>query len=148
MVSRRLFAFGALLACMLIFPVHAARPPVDAATILRAEQQRIAALVNDDFAALDRLLADDLTYAHSSTVLETKAEYLASLRSGALKYTALTHEAQHVRLYGDTAVLTGLSTVDALSQGKPGTVRLRFLIIYVQRRDQWQMVAWQSTRLP
>lgn len=116
-------------------------------TVLRVEQQRVAALVSDDFPALDRLLADDLTYAHSSTVVESKAEYLASLRSGALKYTSLKHESTLVRVYGDTAVLTGLSTVQALTRGKPGAVKLRFLIVYVQRHDQWQIVAWQSTRL-
>ena len=147
-MSRRLFALGALLAGVLILPVQAARPPADAATILRVEQERVAALVNDDFAALDRLLSDDLTYAHSSTLLENKVEYLASLRTGELKYTSLVHESQQVRPYGDMAVLTGLSTVQALSHGKPGTVKLRFLIVYVQRRGQWAMVAWQSTRLP
>jgi len=140
----------AIFGILLGWSVAATRAAQDNPTdlILRVEQQRVAALVNDDFPSLDRLLADDLTYAHSSTVVETKAEYLASLRSGALKYTALTHELPQVRLYGDTAVLTGLSTVQALSQGKPGTVKLRFLIVYVQRHHQWQMVAWQSTRLP
>ena len=147
-MSRRLFALGALLGGVLIVPVHAARAPAEAATILRVEQERIAALVNDDFGALDRLLADDLTYAHSSTLLENKAGYLVSLRTGALKYTSLVHESQQVRLYGDTAVLTGLSTVQALSHGKPSTVKLRFLTVDVQRRGQWALVGWQSTRLP
>ena len=51
-----------------------------------------------------------------------------------------------VRLYGDTAVITGAATIGLRGQAAPFT--LRYTLVYVKREGQWRMVAWQSTRLP
>ena len=140
----------ALFGIFLVWSVAAIRASQDnpTATILRIEQTRVAALEQNDFPALSDLLADDLIYTHSNAQVDNKKSYLASLHSGALKYISLAHEQQQVRLYGDTALLSGLTTVKSLSQGKPGEVKIRFLIVYLRRDQRWQMVAWQSTRLP
>jgi hypothetical protein len=116
--------------------------------VLQSEQARIAALVRDDYPALERLLSDDLSYTHSTAAVDTKPRYLESLRSGRLKYKSLDHEQQQVRLYGDTAVLTGLSKVCSIVEGQEVRLTLRFTIVYVKKSGRWQMVAWQSTRVP
>ena len=51
-----------------------------------------------------------------------------------------------VRVYGPTAVLTG--SADMVLRGQPDTIRLRYTLVYAKRDGRWQMVAWQSTRLP
>lgn len=119
-----------------------------AGEVLEAEQARIAALVADDHAALDRLLSSDLTYTHSNAVVDTKAEFMDSLISGRLKYRSLEHGDQQVRFYGDTALLTGVTRVFSTSQGAEVRLTLRFTIVYVHQSGRWQMVAWQSTRVP
>ncbi len=138
---------------LLLLSLHLATSAIRAAStaeaeVLSTERQRVAALVKNDLAALDRLLADDLTYTHSSALVETKAEYLSAIRSGKLKYHSLDHEQQRVRLYGDTAVLTGITKVFSTYHGKEGRPTLRFTIVYVKRAGRWQMVAWQSTGVP
>ena len=50
--------------------------------ILDLEDKRYAAMCGGDFAALERMLHDELLYTHSSGLTETKATWLASLRSG------------------------------------------------------------------
>jgi hypothetical protein len=128
-----------------------ARPAAGATAIdevLTVEQARIAALVEDDFAALDRIMSAGLAYGHSNGTLETKAEYLATLKSGRLKYKAMEHEQPVVRIFGETAVVQGTSKVRAISVGVESTVNLRFLLVYVRERGQWKFAAWQSTRLP
>jgi hypothetical protein len=116
--------------------------------VLAAERERIAALVNDDFATLDRIMSAGLAYGHSNGTLETKAEYLATLKSGRLKYQAMEHAQPVVRIFGETAVVQGTSKVRAISVGVESTVNLRFLLVYVRERGQWKFAAWQSTRLP
>jgi ketosteroid isomerase-like protein len=93
-------------------------------------------------------LSDDLLYTHSSARVETKAEFLAALRSGELKYEAMNHEDLKVRVYGDTALVTGRSAVRVRSRGQENNLQIRFLAVYVRKAGHWQMVAWQSTRFP
>jgi hypothetical protein len=54
--------------------------------ILALEDKRYAAMCSGDFAALEAMLHDDLLYTHSSGLTDTKATWLASLRSGKTKY--------------------------------------------------------------
>lgn len=138
---------SSLLAALALFVVAdlLAAPADD---VLRAERERVAALVADDFAALDRLLSPALNYGHSSGVAETKAEYLDALRSGRLKYKSLEHSSPSVRIHGDTAIMQGTSKVRAVSGGVESTVNLRFLLVYIRDGGQWRLAAWQSTRLP
>ena len=115
--------------------------------LLQVENERIRGLVHNDFAALDQILSDDLIYTHSTGVAETKAEYLGQLKSGQLKYQSMEHEGVVVRVYGDTAILTGRTKVRSVSRGQELNNDLRFIIVYVKQRGRWRMVSWQSTRI-
>jgi metal-dependent HD superfamily phosphatase/phosphodiesterase len=120
----------------------------DAETELAAiERQRFAAMLAADVAALDRILAPDLTYTHSNAKLETKQEFIEAIKTGALKYRAITPEEIRVRVYGSTAVLTGRCRFEVTSGGQDLKVLVRFTDVYVNRDRPWQMVAWQSTRI-
>lgn len=116
--------------------------------VLKAEQARISALVNNDYAALQLLLSDDLSYTHSNASRQTKAEFLAAVQTGQFKYKAIEHQQQRVRVYGHTAVLTTFTRVTAISDGQEARATLCVTMVYVKNADHWQMVAWQSTRVP
>jgi ketosteroid isomerase-like protein len=53
-----------------------------------------------------------------------------------------------VRAYGSTAVVIGQVKVALVSGGQPKDMVLRFLDVWAKRAGKWQMVAWQSTKLP
>jgi ketosteroid isomerase-like protein len=115
-----------------------------------AEQRRLAAVLARDPAALDSLLADDLTYVHSTAWTQSKTQFIASIRTGELQYLAMDHRDLAARIYGSTAVLTGTSALRLTSPGAPGKVQqfeIRFTTVYVQQQDRWRQVAWQSTRV-
>ena len=63
--------------------------PDDVATVLAAEDRRYQAMTDTDLATLDEMLDDRLSYAHSSGARDTKAEYLAKVRSGYYDYQTL-----------------------------------------------------------
>jgi ketosteroid isomerase-like protein len=136
-----------LLTLLLAAPVAAAPTAMEAA-VLAAEQARVTALIHDDFAALEHLLADELTYTHSNASVDTKEQFLSFLRSGRLKYRELDHSDQRVRLYGETAILTGRTRVQSVFEGQEMRLTLRFTIVYIQRAGRWQMAAWHSARVP
>jgi ketosteroid isomerase-like protein len=116
--------------------------------IRAVEQRRFDAMVRGDVAALDEILAEDLTYVHTTAALETKADFLRRLRTGDLKYETIGPESQEVRVYGSTGVVTGIARVRVLSGGQPHMFGMRYTDVYVKRGNRWQMAAWQATRLP
>ncbi len=73
------------------------------AEIEHAEDARYKAMIDRDYAALERLLADDLLYTHSSAVTDTKQSYLESLKSGRTRYLAARRDGVVIRGYGDVA---------------------------------------------
>jgi ketosteroid isomerase-like protein len=113
-----------------------------------AEAARIEATTANDFDALDRLLADDLTYTHSNAQLDTKRQFVEALRSGRTRYRSIEPSDVQVRVYGTVAILTGRARVSVVSNDQPSEIVLRFTSAWAQREGRWQFVAWQSTRVP
>jgi ketosteroid isomerase-like protein len=105
--------------------------------------------VAGDEATLKQVLADDLTYTHSTGDTDTKAVYISNLKTGARKYHKVNHESMDVRMYGNTAVLTATAQVEtSMKGGAVSPAHLRFIHVWVFQNGRWQLVAHQSLRLP
>ena len=115
--------------------------------VAAVERQRFAAQVSKDYAALDKLLADDLHYTHSSGATDNKASYIQSIRDGKSKYDAIDVQELTVRLYGNTAIINGVCLIKAMNNGETINTRLRYTDAYVKKGNQWQLVTWQSVKL-
>ena len=116
--------------------------------IRQREIRRFEAQVRGDLGVLDEILSDDLTYTHATGVFETKAEFIAKLKSGQTKYESFAPEDLLVRAYGSTGVVTGAARVKVQAKGEHLSFQLRFTDVYVKKDNHWQMVAWHATRLP
>jgi hypothetical protein len=114
----------------------------------RAEDARYAAQTGNDFAAMDRLFGADLVYIHSSAVVDDKASYIDSMRSGNVKYRVMRRSDVKVRTYGCLAIVSGNANFDVTVKGQDLSVELRFHSIWAQRAGGPQFVSWQATRVP
>ena len=119
-----------------------------AQAVLQAQLDRMNAFVAGDVAAIERLLAPEMTYTHTSARTDSRQDMIDSLVSGRLKYVSMERKRANVRFYGDTAVVTGESFIHVQSGGAEQRFGLLFLEVWVPRGGAWQSVAWQSTRLP
>ena len=119
----------------------------NAEKIIELDRQRMAAMAAKDVSALDRIIADDLIYTHSSARVDTKKTLIGAMESGATVYTAVEPSDVVAQDLGDAVVLTGVATISVKSGGVPNSFRVRFVDVYANRGGQWQMVTWQSTRL-
>ncbi|MFM7524135.1 MAG: nuclear transport factor 2 family protein [Betaproteobacteria bacterium] len=122
--------------------------PITAQEAIKSEDERYAAQMSNDVVALERLIANDLVYIHSSSTMEDKKVFIESLRSGAVKYRNMRRLDVVVRTFGCVATLTGIGNFDVTLNNKEMTVDLRFHSVWVKRDGQVQFVSWQSTRLP
>ena len=118
--------------------------------VLQAEKDRFAAMVKGDRAALEKLLADDLTYTHSTALLESKEQFIKSVTSGNIDYVSIVQSEPDwkVRVNGDTAVVNGVAAVNVIDNGKDRKIRIRFTTVHANRGGAWQLLAWQSTVIP
>lgn len=118
--------------------------------ILTLETRRIAAMVSKDIATLNAILADDLSYTHSSGRTDTKASFLALIQSAESPYRGVDYSNTEVVPSGNAVIVRGRAQI-RLGGGLSGqdlSYPVLFLDVYALRSGAWQMVAWQATRIP
>jgi ketosteroid isomerase-like protein len=121
-------------------------PPVSAAAeIKQLEEARNQAVVKGDVATLDRMTSDDYTFITLRGELRTKQEILKGFASGSFKYQSREISDLNVRIYGDTAVVTGRSSQKGMENGKDYSGAYWFTRVYVKQSGHWVSVALQTT---
>jgi len=122
--------------------------PGNGQKIIDLDRQRMSAMAQKNIAALNKLIADDLVYTHSSARLDTKESLIGAMETGKTVYTAVVPSDVKAQDLGDTVVLTGNARISVNSGGNAMNFGVRFTDVWVNKGGQWQMVAWQSTRTP
>ena len=120
----------------------------DPAVLDEVDASRFRAMIAADAAALDRVLADDLVYTHTTGRVDTKQAFIDSLTSGNISYEAISTRDTVARVYGDVAVITGSADFEVSAGSQQLAFPIRFTEVYEWSDGRWQLVAWQSTRLP
>jgi len=116
--------------------------------VIALDKARMEAMARKDIAALGDIIADDLIYTHSSARMDTKASLIGNMQSGSTVYTSVVPSEVVAQDLGDSVVLTGIAAISVMSGGKPNSFKVRFTDVYANRGGKWQMVTWQSTKLP
>ena len=116
--------------------------------VIDLDKKRMTAMAQKDIATLSTLLSDDLVYTHSSARLDTKQSLIGNMESGSTVYTAVEPSDVKAQDLGDAVILTGACRISVMTQGRPNSFSVRFTDVYANKGGQWQMVTWQSTRLP
>jgi ketosteroid isomerase-like protein len=113
------------------------------ANILEADKARCEATGDRDYDRLESLLTDDLVHIHMTGTTQNKEVYMAGVR-------ALTEASKrergdlNVRVYGDTAVMTGVQ-YNVASNGN----RTEMMVTQVWRLtgDGWKQSSFHACRI-
>ena len=109
--------------------------------IRQLDGERIQAQIGADAAALDRIYADDFIGVGPSGTVRAKKQVMLDFTSGTLKFQSITTDEVQVRVYENTAVETGLSTMDGQDKGKTVPRNTRFTRVWVKQQGFWRLVA-------
>jgi ketosteroid isomerase-like protein len=131
-----------------LFLTAAAAMADSAADVLAADKGWATAIQKMDYPALEKMLAEELVYTHSSGLIDTKKQYIDNLKTGAQKYNQVEHVDPKVQVHGSTAVLTTGLKMDTTTKGVNQKAMFRLIHVWVKKGGTWQMVAHQTTRLP
>jgi len=109
--------------------------------VQQQDQERIRAQIAADTSALGRIYADEFVGIGPTGVMRNKAEVIADFTTHALTYQSIITAEVRVRLYGNTAVETGRSTMVGQDRGKAVPRDNRFTRVWVMTNGRWQLVA-------
>jgi ketosteroid isomerase-like protein len=145
MTAERMKAALCLAVAMLAQAAFAA-PADDEREIRKVEAALCDALREGDAAAIARLEDDTYTLTNSKGEVTTRADDVADAKKG-VRYDEFRNHEQSVRLYGDAAIVLGVTTVRGSAGGKPFAADFRFTDTYVRRADGWKIAASHATRI-
>ena len=112
------------------------------------EDARYDAMIKNDLVTFDTMLGNEFVYHQPTGKVVNKAQYIESLRSGAVKINSAVRENVTVNVVGDTATAMGETKVDLVRNGEAGKVLLRYLNVWTKRDGRWQLIARQSAFVP
>jgi ketosteroid isomerase-like protein len=115
------------------------------ALIRKLEQQRIDAGLRKDVAALEATTADDYLQIDMAGNVRDKTTQMKRIASSEVKMESNTLDDMVVRVYGETAVVTGRATAVGTIRGEPYP-RIRYTRVYVKQGTAWKVVLYQQTR--
>lgn len=116
--------------------------------IERLDADRIRATLGKDRATLERIVADDLLYVHTSATQEDKPLYLERVTGDYYKYQSLEYVKRSFRVLGETVLVNGDIRINVIVNGMARALLSRYLQVWAHRDGRWQMVSWQSTLVP
>ena len=128
-------------------PPAASKPAESSAerTLMKIEQDALAAFLKRDVAAFGKFFADSAVVTTPDGNLQTKAQLLADLKSGDLAMESSSIADMQVRVHGDAAVVTYITTDKGKYKGQDISGRFRWTDTFVRQGGGWQLVAGHGT---
>jgi ketosteroid isomerase-like protein len=139
----------AILLLFLATTTHTATAAEPKAALEAADTARVAAMRAGDRDQLARLFSDDLRYAHSNGIVDSKASFIDVLATGKTKYLGYDYEERNFTFPAPgIALMTGRVRIRAVTPDASLDNLLSFLAVWRLEEGRWRFLAWQSCRLP
>jgi hypothetical protein len=116
-------------------------------TLVSAVEAFRKALIDPTKVALDKLTMEDLSYGHSSGLIQNKAAFEQALLSGASDFVSIDLTDQTMKVVGNTAWVRHTLTAVTNDGGKPGEAHLSVLLVWMKQKGQWRLLARQAVKV-
>ena len=109
--------------------------------LIALEHRWIDATIKGDVDRFASFMAEGYVAVVANARIRSKAEWVEGVRSSSLKYESVDLLNLKVRLYGDTAVVTGEYTQKATSGGQDYSARGAYATTWLKRGGRWRAIA-------
>jgi ketosteroid isomerase-like protein len=118
-------------------------PQTSSATqaVSRIEKEMLDGLRKSDAAPSEHYLAETYIFTSPDGGLENKAQSVADLKTGDLKFQSVTMDDPKFSVYGDTVIVTFGSVAQGTYKGKDISGKTRWTDVFVKQHGQWRLVA-------
>lgn len=119
----------------------------DEAAVTQAVEDLRKAMLEADRGRLEALVADELSYGHSSGTIQNKAQFVDVIVNKETAYKSMTLTEPVVTVVGADAIARHTLVVESESAGKTATTKIGVLQVWMKRGDRWKLLARQAFKL-
>ncbi len=116
-------------------------------TLVQAVEALRKVLIDPDKATLDKLTMAELSYGHSSGLIQDRTAFEEALLSGASDFVSIELTDQTMKVVGNTAWVRHKLSAVTNDGGKPGEAHLSVLLIWMKQKGQWKLLARQAVKI-
>lgn len=115
--------------------------------VAKAVETLKQAMLDGKKEALEKIAHDNLTYGHSSGLIEDKKAFVEALASGKSDFTSITLTDQVIKVTGNTATVRHKLLGETMSNGTTSPINLSVLLVWIKEKGEWKLLARQTTRI-
>lgn len=97
--------------------------------------------------SLSNLFDDKIILQHASGKIQSKKEYLETLKSGMLVYKKIDVNENNVRIFGKTAVLIGKVDFSITLNGEKKDFNFLYTEVYAKNKKSWSLVLYAFQKI-
>jgi len=136
-----------LMVLMLLLTLSVTAQTKEQQLLARVDAYNKATFINKDSATLEELLADKLTYGHSSGKLEDKKVMIHHAVSNTMLYPTFTADSTTVMIEGNTGIVRQIIKSKTIDKGIEGTLHLGILQVWIYVKGKWILYARQAVKV-
>jgi ketosteroid isomerase-like protein len=114
-------------------------------TFMKMEQEMADALIKGDAAVFEKYIADNGSFTDPGGTFMNKAQTIALIKSGDLKFESSKIDDMKVNVFGKTAIVTYRTTDKGTFKGRDISGQARWTETFIKMKGKWMMVASQGT---
>ena len=119
----------------------------DEREILRAETAVCEAFESGDAAYLRAALDPRFTLVDSRGTVTNLEQNLQEVQAREPRYETFRNHGQSIRIFGDTAIITGITSIKGTAGGEAFAADFRFTDTWLYRDGRWLLAASHASRL-
>ncbi len=105
------------------------------------------AIVDPNEELLKDITLPQLTYGHSSGVIQNQQEFMDQLLNGDFDFISVSTADQTIDVSGDTAIVRHILSIEGTNAGQPATIRIGIVLTFQKQGGNWRLLARQAYKL-
>ncbi len=116
-------------------------------SVLDLSKTKFDWLINKQYDSLVKLLDDRIQYVHSNGWIQSKADVINDIITGKLTYQKIQVDESNVRLYNNTAIVTGTGKFEGKGES-PFAINLCYTEVYIKSGNNWKLASRHANKMP
>ena len=105
------------------------------------------ALINKDSVTLDKIMLDELSYGHSSGLVQNKVSFIHRVMAGPNFFRTIDLQNQTIKIVGNMAIVRHIVTAKVINKGSPEELKFGNLLILLKSNENWKFIVRQAYKI-
>ncbi|MDE3252961.1 MAG: nuclear transport factor 2 family protein [Bacteroidota bacterium] len=137
-----------LLGFFSLFSLSVLAQSKEVTAVAKAVERLRVAMIDADKPVLEEMVSDSLSYGHSTGRIENKDLFVGNIVSGKSDFVTIQLLEQTISVVHNNAIVRHILDATTNDSGKPGTVKLKILLVWTKEKGKWILLARQAVKIP